>query len=217
MELKTAGLILAVTQVLSPTLGAPHRFAFVQKTITPLAPGAPPNCRTIETGEITITCTYIASPSAGSENRTVPRIILNRAEIAMIPSDGNPMRVSLTFTNGTASKITEKRAVYLSIDDDKGNNHMRRILPHVDFSRLEPGKLMKFDETLLAPAFSPGPYVVSIWIPSSDDSLKFDPTHNLLLSSKGVPDPVTGLNQIAKFVVTAPRDERSGDRQTNPH
>ncbi len=78
---------------------------------------------------------------------------------------------------------------------------MRRSLPHVDFTKLEPGRLMKFQEELLAPAFSPSPHIVSIWIPSTDPSLKFDRTHNSLLSSNDVPDLATGLNLIAKFTL----------------
>ena len=113
------------------------------------------------------------------------------------------MRIQLTFTNDSGSKIADQRMVYLAIDDEKGENHMRRLLPHMDFRELEPGKLTKFQETLLAPAFSRGPYVVSLWIPSSDPSLKFDPAHNFLLSSNGVPDLATGLNQLAKFTVAA--------------
>jgi hypothetical protein len=80
------------------------------------------------------------------------------------------------------------------IDDDGGENHMRRSLPHVDFTKLEPGRLTKFQEELLAPAFSPSPYIVSIWIPSTDPSLKFDRAHNSLLSSNDGPDLATGLN-----------------------
>ena len=112
------------------------------------------------------------------------------------------MRVQLTFTNDSGGKIADQRTVYLAIDEEKGENHMRRSLPHVDLTKLEPGKPTKFQETLLAPAFSRGQYIVSIWIPSTDPSLKFDPTHNFLLSSNGVPEPDTGLNQIAKFTVT---------------
>jgi hypothetical protein len=45
-----------------------------------------------------------------------------------------------------------------------------RSLPHVDITKLEPGRLTMFQKTMLAPAFSPGPYIVSIWIPSTDPS-----------------------------------------------
>jgi len=171
-------------------------------------PGKPPvsasapKCQVTGTSELTITCIYAAGPSGDTDSRTVPRIILNRAVISLIPSDGNPMRVELIFTNGTASKIADQRTVYLSIDDGHGGNHMRRPLPLVDFRKLEPGKSMNFQETLLAPAFAAEAYIVSIWIPSPDPSLKFDPTHNLLLSSQGVPDRATGLNRIAEFAVS---------------
>jgi len=114
------------------------------------------------------------------------------------------MDVELTFTNDSGSKIAERRTVYLAIDGEKGENHMRRPLPHVDFTELEPGKPTKFQETLMTPAFRPGRYTVSIWIPSTEPSFKFDPTHNFLLSSKNVPDRVTGLNHIAKFTVISP-------------
>ena len=65
---------------------------------------------------------------------------------------------------------------------------MRRSLPHVDFTKLEPGRLTKFQEGLLAPTFSPGLYIVSVWIPSTDPSLKVDRAHNSLLSSNDGPE-----------------------------
>jgi hypothetical protein len=204
MKMNTAILILAITQTLCPALAAPLTLNFVQNTTKPQASAAAPNCRVIGTSELTITCAYTAGPSVDADDRTVPRIILNRAVISLIPSDGNPMRVELTFTNGTAGRIADHRTVYLSIDDATGQNHMRRPLPSVDFTKLEPGARVKFQETLLAPAFSNGSYIISIWIPSTDPSLKFDPAHNLLLSSKRVPDSATGLNHIAEFTVSLP-------------
>jgi hypothetical protein len=65
------------------------------------------------------------------------------------------MHVQLTFTNESGSKIADRRTVYLAIDDDKGENHMRRSLPHVDFTKLELDKPVTFQETLLAPHFLP--------------------------------------------------------------
>jgi hypothetical protein len=120
------------------------------------------------------------------------------------------MHVELTFTNDSDAKISERRAVYLAFDDAKGENHMRRPLPHVDFTKLEPGKSMKFEETLLAPAFEPAMYSISLWIPSNDAALKFDRAHNFLLSSEGVPDTESGLNRIAKLTLTSwPRRKSS--------
>jgi hypothetical protein len=112
------------------------------------------------------------------------------------------MHVELTFTNDSDVKITEKRTIYLAFDDAKGENHMRRPLPHVDFTKLEPGKPMTFAETLLAPAFQRGIYSISLWIPSNDAALKFDAAHNFLLSDEGVPETESGLNRIAQFTAT---------------
>jgi hypothetical protein len=112
------------------------------------------------------------------------------------------MHVELTFTNDSDTKIAEKRTIYLAFDDAKGENHMRRPLPHVDFTKLEPGKPVTFEERLLAPAFERGIYSISLWIPSNDAALKFDRAHNFLLSDEGVPDTESGLNRIAKFTAT---------------
>lgn len=203
MKMKTAISILTVTQMLFPVLGSPHDLALLQEPTKPQASASAPQCEAIGTSELTITCAYTPSSSVEDDSRTAPRIVLNRAVISFIPSNESHMRVELTFTNESGSKIVDQRTVYLAIDDEKSENHMRRSLTHVDFTKLEPGRPTKFQETLLAPAFSAGPYIVSIWIPSTEPSLKFDPTHDFLLSSNGVPEPGTGLNQIAKFTVTA--------------
>jgi len=120
------------------------------------------------------------------------------------------MLVELTFTNDSDAKIAEKSTIYIALDDAKGQNHMRRPLPHVDFTKLEPGKPMTFEERLLAPAFEPGIYSISLWIPSNDTALKFDPAHNFLLSNEGVPNTESGLNRIANFTATPqPRKKSS--------
>jgi hypothetical protein len=203
MKMKTAISILTVTQMLSPMLAAPYNCALLQELTKSQASAFAPKCETIGTNELTISCAYTDGSFVDADSRTTPRIILNRMMISLIPSNESHMRVELTFTNDYGSKIADHRTVYLAIDDEKGENYMRRSLPHVDFTKLEPGRHMKFQETLLAPAFPAGPYIISIWIPSTDPSLEFDPTHNFLLSSNGVPDPSTGLNQIAKFTVSA--------------
>jgi hypothetical protein len=203
MKMKTAVSILIVTQLLSPVLGVTDDLALPHEPTKPQTSASAPQCETSGISELTITCTYTAGSPVDADSRTPPRILLNRAVISFIPSNESYMHIELTFTNDSGSKITDQRAIFLAIDDEKGENHMRRSLPHVDFTKLEPGRLTKFQETLLAPAFSPRSYIVSIWIPSADPSLKFDRTHNFLLSSNGVPDPATGLNQIAKFTITA--------------
>lgn len=180
--------------------------------VTPRVAGRPasePQCQIGGTGEITISCSYSAIPPASQES-TTPRVVLNRALISFEPWDESHMRVELTFTNDTNAKIAEKRTIYLAFDDAKGQNHMRRPLAHVDFTKLEPGKPMKFEERLLAPAFEPGNYSISLWIPSNDAALKFNAAHNFLLSNEGVPDTESGLNRIAKFTATpSPRRKAS--------
>jgi len=212
MKMKAAILTLMLTQTLSGVLAPPHALALAQEPAKSQASASAPQCETSGTSELTITCAYTAASSVDADSRTTPRIILNRAVISFIPSDESHMHVELTFTNDSGSNITERRTVYLAIDDARGENHMRRSLRSVDFTKLEPGKIVKFDETLLAPAFSPGPYTVSIWIPSTDPAWEFAPTHNLLLSSNGVPDPATGLNKIARITITASDRHKTAKR-----
>jgi len=164
---------------------------------------SPPTRDTTGTNELTLICAYSAGSPVDADSRTAPRIILNRAVISFVPSNDSHMRVQLTFTNDSGSKIVDRRTVYLAIDDDKGENRMRRTLPQVDFTKLERDKPVTFQETLQAPAFSPGTYLISLWIPSTDPSFRFDPKHNFLVSSNGVSLPASGLNQIGKFTITA--------------
>ena len=203
MKMSTAISMLMLTRMLFPSLAVPRTLVLQEEHTEPQASTSAPQCEAIGTGDLTITCAYTACSSVDADSRTAPRVILNRALISFVPSNESHMSIELTFTNDSGSEIADQRTVYLAIDDEKGENHMRRSLPHVDFTKLEPGKPTMFQETLLAPAFSRGPYIISIWIPSTDPSLKFDPTHNFFLSSNGVPEPATGLNQIAKFTITA--------------
>lgn len=160
-----------------------------------------PQCETQGSDEVTISCSYSATAKAPRENST-PLVVLNHAVISFKLSSESHMHVELTFTNDSDTKIAEKRTIYIAFDDAKGENHMRRPLPHVDFTKLEPGKPVTFEERLLAPAFERGIYSISLWIPSNDAALKFDRAHNFLLSDEGVPDTESGLNRIAKFTAT---------------
>jgi hypothetical protein len=212
--MKITILILAVTPLLLPVLAARDKLASPKqnnKTQTSKAQtdASTSQCETSGTRELTITCEYTAGSPDDADRRSSPRVLLNRAVISFSPSEDGHMDVELTFTNESGSKITARRTVYLAIDGENGENHMRRPLPHADFTELEPGRVTKFHDTLVAPAFRPGRYIVSIWIPSTEPSFKFDPTHNFLLSSKNVPDRVTGLNQIAKFTVISSGGHKS--------
>jgi Domain of unknown function (DUF4832) len=173
-------------------------------------PASEPQCETKGTRELTISCSYAVTATASRES-TEPRIALVRAVISFEPWKESHMHVELTFTNDSNAETIEKRTIYLAFDDAKGQNHMRRPLPHVDFTKLEPGKPMTFEETLRAPAFEAGSYSISLWIPSNDAALKFNRAHNFLLSNEGVPDPESGVNRIAKFTATpAPPRKSSG-------
>jgi hypothetical protein len=209
MKIRSAISVLMLTQM-SAQAGSqfyrvlPSQIASAYSNVSQSAP----QCEIVGTSELTITCVYSPAEAGGADPRSLPRVILSRAELSFKTSSESRMRIELSFKNDSGDQISEQRTVYLAIDDEKGQNHMRRPLPQVDFTKLEPGKLTKFEETLLAPAFSAGPYIVSLWIPSSDPSWKFDPTHNLLLSSAGVPDVTTGLNLVAKFKA-GPRGKRN--------
>jgi hypothetical protein len=159
-----------------------------------------PQCQTTGTDAISIACTYTArAPSAGSGGRDLG-VALNRASLSLKTDEINDMKVELTFTQIGRTPIPDALAVYLAIDDDV-TNYVRRPLPSVDFRTLTPGKPQTFSETLKIAAFPPGRYTIHLWIPDPDPAVKFDPTHNFLLSSVGVPDPTTGLNVVARFAV----------------
>lgn len=168
-------------------------------------PDSRPRCQTSGRDEITITCTYRATPRSAS-SRNHDSVALRRAVISFEPHDASNLRAELTFANIGARHITDARAVYLAIDDDAGNNYVRRMLPTVDFSRLQPGKSLTFSEELRVAAFPPGHYVIQLWIPDPEASRKFNPAHNFLLSNSGVADATTRLNILADFTVERLRD-----------
>jgi Domain of unknown function (DUF4832) len=162
---------------------------------------AAPQCKIAGKGEITITCEYEVTPRSSLDNTTEPRIALNRSLLSFKTNDDSRMHVELTFTNEGVTRVSDVRSVYLAINDERGQNHMRRALPHADFRKIEPGQALTFQDTLIAPAFSQGHYIIFLWIPASDSSLEFDPAHNLLLNNRDVANPVTGLNTLATFKV----------------
>lgn len=173
-------------------------------TQKPSAPTAAPQsdtastapCDTTAQRELTLACEYTLSAESAS-----PRIAINRLSVSFQPKHESHMTLELTFTNMASTTLTEGRTVYFAIDDQAGQNHVRRPLPHVDFRALEPSKATTFTEHILMPAFQPGRYIINLWIPSNDPSVKFDPAHNLLLASDTVPNKKTGLNQLATFTV----------------
>jgi hypothetical protein len=165
------------------------------------APGAP-QCEIKGSGEITISCNYSPEPH-GSEQIAGPRIALDRASLSFDTDQDSHMKINLTITNRGTTAISEARTVYIAIDGADGKNFLRRALPSVNLNKVAPQQTAAFSETLLSPAFPPGTYTIQLWIPSPETSLKFDPSHNLLLANIGVPDSATGLNTLATFTVNA--------------
>lgn len=156
-------------------------------------------CEAAGKSEITLTCDY--SAERPDDRGGMPQIALDHALITFRPRDESRMHVELTFRNIGTSSPNSSRTVYIEFDDVAGKNYIRRPLPHVDFHQLAPGERKKFDEVLLVPALRPNRYVVRLWIPDPKPSKRFDPTHNLLLSTVGVPDQPTGTNRIAAITV----------------
>ena len=126
MKLQAAGLTLILTRMLSPALVDPCAVVLRVKPPAIQAPDFPRTCETIETNELTLICSYSVGSPVDADSRTAPRIFLNRAVISFIPSNDNHMRVQLTLTNYSSRKMADHRIIYLAIDDDKGENHMRR-------------------------------------------------------------------------------------------
>ncbi len=182
---------------------------FPRNFLTPEAAKSKPfnaPCVTEGKAEITISCDY--RPLRRSKDDFRPRIALNRATIRFTPSDEGILTVHLTFTNQEAGPIADARPVYFLIDDDSGQNHVRRQLPNIDLRQLQPGKPIAFTNRFLSGAFSAGRYVIELWIPDADKLFEFDASHNLLLSSQDVPDRATGLNKLARFQVAATKMSR---------
>jgi hypothetical protein len=160
-----------------------------------------PQCEVKGAKEVTISCTYTASPPNSTDERNAARIVLNRAVIAFEPIHESDMRVELEFANGSGGDLRVSSQVFLAIDDELGRNMIRRLLPHVDLASLHPGDRHTFTEKFLVGAFVGGNYTISLWIPDPDPSRKNTAAYNLLLSSTGVPNSASGLNILAHFPV----------------
>jgi hypothetical protein len=144
---------------------------------------------------------YTATPRSPKRGKDEQRIVLNRAELAFGTIRDSYMVVDLTFTNEGASPISGPHTAYLAVDNDAGQNMVRRVLPKMDLSKLSPGVPVTFSERFLIGGFRAGRYRISLLIPNTDPSLKDDPGRNVLLSNEGVAVPVTGSNTIAHFRV----------------
>jgi hypothetical protein len=160
-----------------------------------------PVCKISGKKEITIECDYTAAPPLAPKQITAPRIVLNHLLVSFNPREESHMLVVMTLANEGVAQIPDGYAAYLAIDDDAGQNYVRRVLQHFDFRKLPPSQRSTFSDRLLVGSFRPGHYLIRLWIPSPDPLLKFTAGQNLLLSNLGTSDPATGLNTLATFVV----------------
>jgi hypothetical protein len=175
--------------------------ALAMLALTPNRSVGATQCSAAGKEQITFRCDYVATPPAGSEVSNGARIVLNRAMLSFSAHEESHLVIRLTFTNAGRVRISQHRRVYLAIDDDSGANYLRRPLPAIDLSQLAPGKQITFSDQFLSPAFRPGHYEIAILVPSVEPSLEFDPAHNFLFSSAGVPDLSKGLNTLGTFTV----------------
>lgn len=159
-----------------------------------------PKCETSGESELTIRCSYLRQKNSGS---SLSPIALIRASFSFKTNDESHMRVELAFVNESAAPFTDARSVYLEIDDSHGQNHVRRVLPRVDLTKIRSGQPVTFSEILLTPAFSPGDYVIHLWIPSKDPARQFDSSQNLLLRGTSVANLQSRLNTLATFTVAS--------------
>ena len=171
-------------------------------------------CQATGKTEIRIDCAYEAAPATTRtpEEQKRPLILLSHALITFEPAHESRMHIELTFTNKGSMALAEARTVYIEFDDEAGENHIRRPLPHVDFKKLVPGTTLTFTANFLAPALQAGHYHAYLWIPSPDPKSKFDAAHNLLLDNEQVADRGNGLNRIAVISV-----DGGGSRSSDDH
>lgn len=149
--------------------------------------------------EITIDCQYSPTPADGAGSE--PKIALVSALIRLHPRRDGRTHVELSFKNIGDDSFNDGPTVYIEFDDDAGRNYIRRTLPNVDLRQIPPGEMKKFSDAFLAPALRPNRYIVRLWIPSPDVSVRFDRSHDFLLGGAGVSEKPTGLNRIATITV----------------
>ena len=111
------------------------------------------------------------------------------------------MSLSLQIANEDTFRLAEQRTVFIEVDDTKGNNYLRRPLPHTDLGLVGPGQTRTFSEKVLVGSFQPGDYIIFLWIPSAETGQTYNSKKNFLLGGESVAIPDSGLNKLAQFKV----------------
>lgn len=160
-----------------------------------------PKCEVAGTRQLHIVCEFTPVKEESFPPGSAGLVAITYAELTFGTRDENWANITLKLMKLNDAAFSEEHLVYLEIDDDAGNNYIRRLLPGVKLSALAAGKPGEFTEHILFPALRPGHYEVKLWMPSAEPKNKFSPAHNLLVSSIGVGDEATGLNRLAAFSV----------------
>jgi hypothetical protein len=166
------------------------------------SPGPPESsngvCQATTDKELILDCSYRAG---SGEFVSSPHLRLIHASLSFEVKGENYMSLSLHIANEDTVRLAERRTAFIEIDDAKGNNYLRRPLPHTDLGLVEPGKTRTFSEKLLVGSFLPGDYIISLWIPSPEPEETYNSRKNFLLRGENVADPETALNKLAHFTV----------------
>jgi hypothetical protein len=156
------------------------------------------SCKVATKKNVDLGCSFGHGPysvASGSQ------IWLKHVSLSFEVKGENYLALSLQFSNTGTGHLTEKRSVFLEVNDTQGKNYLRRPLTHVDLSLVEPGETRVFAEKLLVTTLVPGDYIISLWIPSAQPEQTYDRMQNFLLSGDGVANPRTRLNDLANLTV----------------
>ena len=155
-------------------------------------------CQATTAKELILDCSYRAGTGAFVSS---PHLRLVHASLSFEVKGENYMSLSLQIANEDTVRLAERRTAFIEIDDTKGNNYLRRPLPHTDLGLVEPGETRTFSEKLLVGSFLPGDYFIFLWIPSSETDQTHNSKQNFLLGGESVASPDSGLNRLAQFKV----------------
>jgi hypothetical protein len=155
-------------------------------------------CQSTTAKELILDCSYRPGTRAFVSS---PHLRLIHASLSFEVKGENYMSLSLQIANEDTVRLAERRTVFIEVDGTKGNNYLRRPLPHTDLGLVKPGETRTFYEKLLVGSFQPGDYIIFLWIPSSETGQTYNSKQNFLLGGEGVATLDNGLNKLAQFKV----------------
>jgi len=176
--------------IVQPSYAGLHQFPEPPKTSN--------LCQVTTAKELILDCPY--RPGTGAVVGS-PHLRLIHASLSFEVKGENYMSLSLQIANEDTFRLAEQRTVFIEVDDTKGNNYLRRPLPHTDLGLVGPGQTRTFSEKVLVGSFQPGDYIIFLWIPSAETGQTYNSKKNFLLGGESVAIPDSGLNKLAQFKV----------------